>query len=406
MKEMTPIFYEVAHRLRDAVMTQVKDVPQDVNVLDWVGRTALEIIGQGGLGYSFDPLTKDVPNASGDAVKSFIPTLYSLGPLRFLTPYFAFISQLSFKRAIIENVPVPNYQKLLKVIDTLSNMAKEVLQNKRIALAAGDEAVKEQIGHGKDIMSILLRQNLLASDEDRLGEDELLGQTTTLTVAATDTTSSALTRILQLLAEDPCVQERLRDEIRAAAQGGDIPYDELVSLPYMDAICRETLRLYPPVPYLYRQANQTTSISLSQAIPGKDGTLFRDIKIPKGTYVIVGIRACNRNKAIWGEDAHEWKPERWLSPLPETVVNARIPGVYSNLMTFFGGGRSCIGFKFSQLEMKVILSTLVVSFKFSISQEIKEQVVWNLASNQYPTIGRDNPKPAFPMRVERLAVSV
>ena len=41
--------------------------------------------------------------------------------------------------------------------------------------------------------------------------------------------------------------------------------------------------------------------------------------------------ASNNDKAIWGEDAREWKPERWLTPLPAAVEDARIPGVYGNL---------------------------------------------------------------------------
>jgi len=48
-----------------------------------------------------------------------------------------------------------------------------------------------------------------------------------------------------------------------------------------------------------------------------------------------------------GEDA----PERWLAPLPKTVTDAHIPAVYSTVMTFLGGGRACIGFKFSELEI-------------------------------------------------------
>lgn len=65
----------------------------------------------------------------------------------------------------------------------------------------------------------------------------------TLVFAATDTTSTALVQILQSLAEHPETQDRLRHEVQLAAHGGDIPYDELVALPYMDAVCRETLRL-------------------------------------------------------------------------------------------------------------------------------------------------------------------
>ena len=70
---------------------------------------------------------------------------------------------------------------------------------------------------------------------------------------------------------------------------------------------------------------------LSTPIRGVDGTLIHEIPVPKGTDVMVGILESNRNKAVWGEDALEWKPERWLSPLPGTVAEARIPGVYSNL---------------------------------------------------------------------------
>ncbi|TCD64103.1 cytochrome P450-dit2 [Steccherinum ochraceum] len=391
MRDMTPIFYEIAHKLRDAISAEVKDNAKELNILDWMGRTALELIGQGGLGYSFDPLTENIVSPYGEAIKAFIPTmLTTFGPLRFLSP-----------SAMLHAIPWRGFQNLLKVVDLMNNMSSTVYESKRSALAAGDAAVTEQIGRGKDIMSILLKENMLASEEDRLSEADLSGQIVTLLFAATDTTSGALSQILQLLAERPDVQDKLREEIRAAKQGDLIGYDDLHELPYMDAICRETLRLYPPVSFVYRQANQTTSLPLSQPIRGNDGTTMNEITVPKGTMTIIGIRSSNRNKALWGEDALEWKPERWLSPLPDAVIDARIPGVYSNLMTFFGGGRSCIGFKFSQLEMKIVLSVLIDSFKFSIDNKTK--IVWNLAGVKFPTVGKDSVKPAFPMVVERLA---
>ena len=55
------------------------------------------------------------------------------------------------------------------------------------------------------------------------------------------------------------------------------------------------------------------------------------IPVPKGTTVMVHLLANNVNKALWGEDASEWRPERWLQPLPSVLEDARIPAVYSNL---------------------------------------------------------------------------
>ncbi|THH33277.1 hypothetical protein EUX98_g922 [Antrodiella citrinella] len=165
MKDITPIFYKIAYQLRDAVAGQVKDSPRNVDVLDWMGRTALELIGQGGLGCSFGSLTENIPNAYGEAMKAFVPTMFALGPLRFLTPYFAFIDRLSFKRTFIHNVPVRNFRKLLKLIGIMDAATKDVF----------------------------------------------------------------------LLAEHPTVQERLRAEIKMATHDGEIPYNEIIALPYLDA---------------------------------------------------------------------------------------------------------------------------------------------------------------------------
>ena len=59
--------------------------------------------------------------------------------------------------------------------------------------------------------------------------------------------------------------------------------------------------------------------------------MITEIPLPKDTTVMVGVISSNTSKALWGEDAYEWKPDRWLSPLPETISDAKIPGVYSNL---------------------------------------------------------------------------
>ncbi|EPS92689.1 hypothetical protein FOMPIDRAFT_1137457, partial [Fomitopsis schrenkii] len=91
-----------------------------------------------------------------------------------------------------------------------------------------------------------------------------------------------------------------------------------------------------------------------------------------------------------------WKPERWLSTLPTAVTESRIPGVYSNLMTFSGGKRACIGFKFSEMEMKVVLSVLVSNFTFELSDK---PIEWNVSAVMYPTVGKESNKPELPLKV-------
>ena len=73
MRHMIPIFYNITHKLQDAIAMRVKNGQGEVDMLDWMGRTALELVGQAGLGWSFDPLVEDtVDNNLGTAVKSIM----------------------------------------------------------------------------------------------------------------------------------------------------------------------------------------------------------------------------------------------------------------------------------------------------------------------------------------------
>ena len=113
-------------------------------------------------------------------------------------------------------------------------------------------------------MRHIVRANMESTEGDVLSDEEIIGQVSCVTVvrfnllsctqnaryrtlvfAATDTTSSAVSRILHLLAQHKAVQERLRKEIvEARRDRGDLSFDDLFELPYLEAVCRETLRLY------------------------------------------------------------------------------------------------------------------------------------------------------------------
>ena len=92
-----------------------------------------------------------------------------------------------------------------------------------------------------------------------------------------------------------------------------------------------TVCSYAPIPHLLRQVKEDIVMPLSTPICGIDGSLINEIHVPKDTLILIGALASNRNPQLWGHDAEEWKPERWLKPLPMAVKEAHIPGVYSHL---------------------------------------------------------------------------
>ena len=72
-------------------------------------------------------------------------------------------------------------------------------------------------------------------------------------------------------------------------------------------------------------------LPLLTPVRGRDGARISEVAIPKGTVMIMNYQGSNNAAELWGDDAQEWKPERWLSPFPKALEDARIPGVYSNL---------------------------------------------------------------------------
>jgi len=101
-------------------------------------------------------------------------------------------------------------------------------------------------------------------------------------------------------------------------------------------------------------------LPLSVPVKGIDGSLIEKLAIPAGTSIILPLVNANSDPALWGPDSREWKPDRWLSPLPQALQDARVPGVYSHMygdtrdcllrhylitqhrMSFLGGARACM----------------------------------------------------------------
>ncbi|TFK83127.1 cytochrome P450 [Polyporus arcularius HHB13444] len=407
LRNMIPMMYEVGDKLRGAMAEHVKTKAEELDVNAWMAKTSLDILGHAFLGYSFDSFVEDSRDSLGESIKSFFAVFGKVSLVAFLVPSLSHFLPESLIRMLFRVFPFSaNLHRLLDISDTMRRRATEIVQVKKAALNKGDEELLRRVGEGKDIMSLLLKSNMIAAENDKISDDEVIAQVSTIMLAGLDTTSNALSHILHVLAQNTTAQEQVRAELLAAQRPSvversisRIPHDELMRLPYVDAVFRETLRLYPPVGFMSRRAAKDIVLPLTWPVRGKDGSMMHEVIIPKGTLVVPNLQACNRNKALWGDDAHEWRPERWMGELPRELYEAHIPGIYSNLMTFSGGGRSCIGVKFAELETKIVLSILLTAFKFELTDK---PVVWNFSVVDYPTMGESSTKPELLLKVSPL----
>ncbi|KAH8115665.1 cytochrome P450 [Phellopilus nigrolimitatus] len=403
MRELLPIFHPIAHKLQTVLEREVSKGKEHINVMMWVSRAALEYIGQGGLGYSFDALDEQENNKYSEAMKRSVRALFNLSMVRQFLPWFDKLGSPKFRRRILDvlnHIPLfGTVRDLTEFTDLIEACSRRILEGKQQALAKGDEAMQKQAGAGKDIMSVLLKATN-GADGSSLPESELLAHMSTFIAAGHDTTTSAISRTLDVLSQWPDVQSRLREEVTAARKergGTDLDYDTLMGLPYLDAVCRETLRVFPPAAQVERITKRDVVVPLAFPLhPGDGKPEIKEIPLKKNTTVIVSILGANRSKKIWGDDANEWKPERWLQPLPESVALAHLPGVYSQMMTFLGGGRACIGFKFSEMELKLVLSVLLEKFVFAPGPEIK----WEMGALHSPVLKNSMEKSSqLPLKV-------
>lgn len=414
LKSLVPVFYTIAEKLAEVLSGQASAAQTGefggrsiLDMSEWMCRVALEMVGQGVLGHSFDPLDSPQNNPYTAAIKELIPTIFSLALLRQFAPFFARLGSPAFRRRLVEWTPNKAVQKVKDISDVMDKTARDILEEKRETLMA-----EMGLGSQKDIISVLLRQNEKASEEEKLSDTELTGQMTVLIFGAQDTTSSTLSRILFELARNPYAQAEARREIldlhHQRKLSGDfsnrLDYDSLSSLPWLDAIIKESLRLYPPVAFVRRTAVKEKIIPYS---PSDETDKISFVKVPKGTTLFVGIATANRLESIWGEDAKQWKPERWLRGEPSATLDSsvRLPGIYAGTLSFLGGGRSCVGYKFALLEMKIILSVLLSRFSFSITDD---NIVWNLSQIISPSVrtvgadGKVKEEKGLPLLVEQV----
>lgn len=191
---------------------------------------------------------------------------------------------------------------------------------------------------GTDILSLLMS----AQDEmgQKLSDTELRNELITLLITGHDTTSTAMIWALYWTHQSRVIQEKLTDELKVHTDCSDIK--ELIKLPYLNAVCSETLRICPPGMITFPRVS-------------KSPITLQGYKIEAGTQ-FMGCVYLSHMRPDTFPNPKEFSPERFLD---------RQYSPYE-FFPFGGGDRRCIGMAFAQFQMKLVLATILSKYKLSI----------------------------------------
>lgn len=340
VKALYPIFWSKSREMVETIerVELVEKAPNaKIEIGGWASRAALDIIGVGGMGQDFDSLKDPNTELNRTYRTVFAPNKQAqvLGLLQFFIPSW-----------IIDRLPLKRNDDIMAASKLARATARQLVRQKKERLA-----MKEKMD--PDIISIALEAGTLT-------EDKLVDNMMTFLAAGHETTASALTWATFLLSKHPDVQKRLRQEIREhiGSLNDEINDTIIDGMPYLHAVCQEVLRVYAPVPVTMREAVTDTTLMGNY--------------VPKGSTIMLCVWAVNFSKELWGPDADEFNPDRWMKP-----GQANSGGATSNyaFLTFLHGPRSCIGQRFATAEMACLLAAFVGRYEFELTHPDVEPIV-------------------------------
>ncbi|XP_008809790.1 cytochrome P450 704C1-like isoform X2 [Phoenix dactylifera] len=252
-------------------------------------------------------------------------------------------------------------------IKKLLNIGSEAVLNKRIQVVDDfvykviDNKIKQHdLSKKEDFLSRFLVES--QQDPEKITHKYLRDIILNFMVAGKDTTAVTLSWLFYMLCKHPSVEEKIVEELILATKeiGNDASIGEFAAslteetidkMQYLHATLSETLRLYPAVP-------------LNPKICFADDTLPDGHDVKKGDMVVYMPYVMGRMKFIWGDDAEDFRPERWLNS--DGVFSPESPFKFT---AFQAGPRICLGKELAYRQMKIFAALLLSFFRFKLSNE-------------------------------------
>lgn len=231
-----------------------------------------------------------------------------------------------------------------------------------------DKRVEERMTNGllpnqrRDIL-----QNFIEAKDPHgqpASKEEVMIEGVNVLAGGSDTTAFGILSCLRHLLTSPDAKAKLIEEIDhayealgLAAEGREISFKQAEKLPYLSAVITESNRVQPSIQY-----------QLPRTVPS-EGAQVGDYFLPPGTTCGTNSRAVNCSRGIFGRDAEDFRPERWIAQSPED--EARIRKEKLLLMTFGMGSRSCVGKNLAIVELYLYIAQFFRHFDAEVANSAK-----------------------------------
>ncbi|WCJ22076.1 Cytochrome P450 CYP749A22 [Euphorbia peplus] len=257
------------------------------------------------------------------------------------------LTLILYKNFYKVNIPIIN--NLIKTQDDIE--AEKLEQGMRDCILKMIKKREEEANgktecYGNDYLGVLMKKN---REDGKISIQDIVDECKTFYIAGHETTTSALTWTMFLMSVHTDWQQKARNEVREFL-GTDTPttFDDIPKLKIMSMIVNEVLRLYAPITNLVRQVE-------------KGGRLGK-LQAPSRMDILIPPLSIHHDHEIWGDDADEFKPERFAQGVAKATNNN-----ISAFIPFGLGPRNCVGMNFAMTETKLALSMILQRYTFTLS---------------------------------------